>query len=195
MKSYQTLPEGYEKIYSVDLGKNKKVALFINALAVFIGAAMALIAHFAVCPVGTLFEMDGGIGNYLIRFGALALGSVLYIILHEATHGVAMKISGTKNVKYGFTGLYAFAGSDDYYTRGAYIFIALAPVVLFGIIFGIAAAFLDGAWFWVVYILQITNISGASGDAFVTVRFLMMPKDILVRDSGVGMVVYSKKAN
>ena len=26
-----------------------------------------------------------------------------------------MKLCGTKKIKYGFTGLYAFAGSDDYY--------------------------------------------------------------------------------
>ena len=35
-------------------------------------------------------------------------------------------------------------------------------------------------------------MAGAAGDAFVTVKFASMPKDILVRDDGVGMTVYSK---
>ena len=37
------------------------------------------------------------------------------MILHEIVHGIAMRICGTKKVKYGFTGLYAFAGSKDFY--------------------------------------------------------------------------------
>ena len=136
--------------------------------------------------------MDGGMGTYFLRFVVLAASSLIYIVLHEAVHGVAMKLCGTKKVKYGFTGIYAFASSDDHYPRDAYIFIALAPVVLFSVIFAVLCSFTCGAWFWVVYILQIINISGAAGDLFVTVRFLFLPRDILVRDFGVSMTVYSK---
>ena len=192
MKSYIELPDGYREIYSLNLQKDKKKAVIVNAVAIIIGVAMALFAHFFVSPVSSLFDFSDGFGMYFLRFGVLIASSVAYIILHEAVHGVAMKICGTKKVKYGFTGLYAFAGSLDYYPLGSYVFIALAPVVLFGAIFAVACSFLDGAWFWVIYILQITNISGAAGDFFVTVRFLLLPKDILVRDFGVGMTVFSK---
>ena len=54
-------------------------------------------------------------------------------------------------------------------------------------------ALVPTSWFWVVYFLQVCNISGAAGDMFVTVKFAKMPEDILVKDSGVGMVVYSRK--
>ena len=193
MKAFSLLPSGYSEIYSVNLQRDKKIAALINIAALLVGVVMALIGHFFFAPISTLFDMNDGIGIYFIRFAVLLGGSFLYIILHELTHGAAMKAVGTKKIKYGFSGLYAFAGSDDYYTRTAYVFIALAPVVLFGVIFGILSFVLDGAWFWVVYILQISNISGAMGDAFVTARFLMMPRDILVSDSGIGMTVYSKK--
>lgn len=192
MKSYTALPCEYGEIYSLNLQKDKKKAMLVNGIAIIIGVAMALFAHFFVYPISSLFDFDGGYGAYFLRFGVLIGASVLYVILHEAVHGVAMKICGTKKVKYGFTGLYAFAGSEDYYPLGSYVFIALAPVVVFGVLFGVACAFLDGAWFWVIYILQITNIAGAAGDFYVSVRFLFMPKDILVRDFGVGMRVYSK---
>ena len=193
MNSYTTLPQSYVEIYSLNLQKDKKMALAVNGIATVIGVAMALLAHFFVSPISSLFDFSDGFGMYFLRFGVLIASSLAYIILHEAVHGVAMKICGTKRIKYGFTGLYAFAGSDDYYPRGAYIFIALAPVVLFGVIFGVICAFLDGAWFWVIFILQITNISGAAGDLFVTVRFLLLPRDILVRDFGVSMTVYSNQ--
>lgn len=194
MKAFSEVPDGYREIYSVNLQRDKKPAFLINAAAIAVGVAMALIAHLAICPITSLFDMSAGLGEYFLRFLVLAVGSFVYIILHEATHGAAMKLCGTRKIKYGFTGLYAFAGSDDLYDRTGYIFIALAPVVLFGIIFGIISVFLDGGWFWVVFFLQITNISGAAGDAFVTVRFLMMPRDIVIKDSGVGMTVYSKEA-
>ena len=192
IKRTDTLPEGYAPIYSVDLQKNKKMMLLVNAIAIALAAALAVPAAIFV-PISSLFEMESGIGVYFLRFGVLLFGSLLYIVLHECVHGAVMKLLGTKRVKYGFTGMYAFAGSDDYYGKLPYIIIALAPVLLFGVIFGILSAALDGAWFWVVWILEISNISGAAGDFFVSFKFLSLPADILVRDFGVGMTVYSRK--
>lgn len=190
MKTVEQLPEGYEEIYSVDLQKNVKIALLLNLFAVLIGAIMAVPMHFVV-PITTIFDMSAGMGAYMTRFIALLVLIVVYMVLHELVHGVAMKYCGTKKVRYGFTGMYAFAGSDDYYGKKAYIFIALAPVVLWGIVLAVINPFVPVQWFWVVYLIQICNISGAAGDLFVTVKFSRMPKDILVKDSGVGMKVYS----
>ena len=191
MKAVAALPDGYKEIYSIDLQKNKKMSLLVNLLAIFISIAMAVPMHFIV-PITTLFDMEQGLKDYTMRFVVLLVASVLYIILHEAVHGIAMKICGTKKVKYGFTGLYAFAGSDDFYDKTAYIFIALAPVILWGVVFAIINPFVPTSWFWVVYMLQIMNISGAAGDFFVSARFSRLPEDILVKDYGVGMTVYSE---
>jgi hypothetical protein len=103
-----------------------------------------------------------------------------------------MKLCGTKKVKYGFTGLYAFAGSDDYYYKKPYIAIALAPIVVWGVILGIVNALVPVEWFWVVYFIQLINLSGAAGDLYVTCRFAGLPKDILIRDYGVSMTVYAR---
>ena len=192
MKAVETLPEGYREFYSVDLQKNKKMSLFVNLLAIIIGAVMLVPMHFLV-PISSLFAMDKGIGSYVTRFIALIVLMIAYMVLHELTHGIVMKICGTKKVKYGFTGLYAFAGSDDYYDKKAYIFIALAPVVLWGLVIAVINPFVPTEWFWVVYMLQIMNLSGAAGDLFVTVKFSGFPKDILIRDYGVGMTVFSKE--
>ena len=70
--------------------------------------------------------------------------------------------------------------------------VALAPVVLWGVVLLILGNLVPAAWFWVVYLIQIVNISGAMGDFFVTVRFSVLPAHILVFDRGVGMTVYSK---
>ncbi|MBQ6934001.1 MAG: DUF3267 domain-containing protein [Clostridia bacterium] len=192
MKAVKILPESYKEMYSVDLQKDKKKALLVNAIAVIIAILMAVPMNSFV-PISSLFSMEDGFGSYFLRFFVLIVLIVAYMVIHELIHGVAMKICGTQKIKYGYTGMYAFAGSDDYYGKGAYIFIALAPVVLLGIALAAVIPFVPDEWFWVVYFIQITNISGAAGDLFVTVKFAGFPKDILVKDYGVSMVVYSQK--
>ncbi len=188
----QTLPENYKEIYSVDLQKNKKMALRINVAAVIIMLVMFIPMNFYI-PVTNLFSMENGFVAYTVRFLVMMIAFVAYVVLHELVHGITMKLVGTKKVKYGFTGMYAFAGSDDYYSKIPYLTIALAPVVLWGIVLAAINPFVPREWFWVVYFIQIANISGAAGDFFVTIKFSKMPSDILVRDYGVGMKVYSKE--
>ncbi len=194
MKAISNLPKGYENIYTVNLQKDKKTSLFVNLFSILIGILMVVLMHFII-PVFLLFDMSEGLKNYLIRFAVLFVLAILYLILHELVHGIAMKICGTEKVKYGFVGLYAFAGSDDYYDKRSYIFIALAPVVFLGIVLAVINPFVPTEWFWVVYFIQVFNISGAAGDFFVTFKFLHFPKDILIKDSGLEMTVYSKLDN
>ncbi len=190
MKALAELPEGYREIYAIDLQKNKKLSLLVNGIALGIAAVMA-VAMQPFVSFFTMFDASNGIKPVLLKYVLLLAGMVVYMILHELVHGVAMKLSGTKKVRYGFTGLYAFAGSDDYYDIKHYIFIALAPVIFWGFVLLILNFFVPLGFFWVVYFIQIINISGAAGDFYVTFKFARLPKDILVQDSGVAMTVYS----
>lgn len=189
MKAIGVLPEDYGEIYSLNLQKDKRAAIIINLLALAIAAVMAVSMNFFV-PVTSFFDLSGGIVRYFLRFAALIVLMVLYMVLHELVHGIAMKLCGTKRVKYGFTGLYAFAGSEDYYDKKSYIFIALAPIVLWGTVLAAVNFFVPTEWFWIVYMIQLINISGAAGDLFAAVKFSRMPKNILIQDSGVSMRVF-----
>lgn len=189
MKAIGVLPEDYGEIYSLNLQKDKRTAIIVNLLALAIAAVMAVSMNFFV-PVTSFFDMSGGIVRYFLRLAALIVLMVLYMVLHEMVHGIAMKLCGTKRVKYGFTGLYAFAGSEDYYDKKSYIFIALAPIVLWGTVLAAVNFFVPTEWFWIVYMIQLINISGAAGDLFAAVKFSRMPKNILIQDSGVSMRVF-----
>ena len=189
MKAIGVLPEDYGEIYSLNLQKDKRAAIIVNLLALAIAAVMAISMNFFV-PVTSFFDMSGGIVRYFLRLAALIVLMVLYMVLHELVHGIAMKLCGTKRVKYGFTGLYAFAGSEDYYDKKSYIFIALAPIVLWGTVLAAVNFFVPTEWFWIVYMIQLINISGAAGDLFAAVKFSRMPKNILIQDSGVSMRVF-----
>ncbi|MBQ6539503.1 MAG: DUF3267 domain-containing protein [Oscillospiraceae bacterium] len=192
---YESLPAGYREIESIDLQKNKKLAFIVNAIAVVIAVLMVIPAVGALASSLnlSLSELsDGELRGMLIKLVVLVAGMIVYLILHELVHGITMKIFGTKKVKYGFTGLYAFAGSDDYYDKPSYITIALAPIVVWGIVLLILNITVGHDWFWVVYLIQIINISGAAGDLYVTWKMSKLPPDILVKDIGVSMTVYGK---
>ncbi len=192
MKTQKTLPENYTKLFDIDLQKNKKLALLVNLIGLTITAVMVAVAH-QFKPFGLLLDMSEGIGEYIVRFAVIAVGAVAYIILHELVHGIFMKHFSGMKPNYGFTGLYAYAGSKAYFNERDYIIIALAPIIVWGAVLAIINVFVPESWFWVVYLIQIFNISGAAGDIYVTVKFSKLPPDILVNDTGVAMTVYTKE--
>ena len=192
MKNCSTLPEGYAPILSLDLQKNKRQMLIVNIIGTLIAIAMLAVA-LPFVPFSTLFDMSAGLGMYALRFGVLLAGMVVYILLHELVHGVLMRtLSGVKP-RYGFTLMYAYAGSDAYFNKKSYLVIALAPVVIWGAVLAVVNTLVPTAWFWVVYLIQVVNLSGAGGDLYVTFKFCRLPRDILVRDTGVAMTVFAPR--
>lgn len=190
MKTQTVLPENYSKIFDIDLKENKKMAAIINVGAVAIAVVMVLVAM-RFHSIGMLFEMSDGFGAYIARFVTVMLGSLAYIIIHELVHGFFMKRFSGMKPKYGYTFVYAYAGSEAYFNKRDYIIIALSPIVILGIVIAIINALVPETWFWVIYFIQICNISGAAGDLYVTAKLLKQPADILVNDSGVAMQVYA----
>ena len=189
MKSYRELPQGHRQILTIDLQKNKKLALMVNGLALLIAAAMIAVA-LPLVPIGSIFVNDD-LRGILIKLAVMYGGMFVYIILHEAVHGIVMRRFSDAKVRFGFTGLYAYAGSDAYYCRKHYIIIALAPIVVWGVVLGILNVLVPEEWFYVVYMIQMTNVSGAAGDLYVSWKMSRLPADILVQDVGVAMTVYS----
>ena len=191
MRVKTELPNNYGEIFKVDLAKDKKLSLIINILAVIVMILMCALGNLFV-PVTKLFSMEQGFLSYTMRFVVLIVGQFVYIILHEGVHGIVMKMYGAKNIKFGLKGPYAFAGCEDYFDKPSYIAVALAPIVVLGIVLLIINLVVSIEWFWVVYFIQVTNVGGAMGDLYVTCKFVKMPNDILVKDTGVSMTVYSK---
>lgn len=182
------LPEGYTLIRDVDLMKHKKLAVFINVLAVVIELVMVAVGVI-LFPIEGLLDI-----NMLMNCAIVIVGIVLYLFAHELTHCVFMKLFCPKaKLKIGFTGVYAYAGAPHvYFGRAEYIIIALAPVVILGILLAVLNVLLFPAYFWGIYFIQVVNISGAAGDYYVTFLMLArMPKDTLVCDTGVSMTMYS----
>ena len=184
------LPEGYSEIKRVDLQKDIKLAVIINAAAVVIMILLFFIGTFFV-PFSFEISSDNLV-LFLLKMLGTVLSMFLYLVAHELVHGIFIKKYSGKRAKYGFTGLYAYAGSDAYFDKRQYIVIALAPVVVFGIAFLVLNIFLPASWFWYIYLLQMINLSGAAGDIYITFLMSRLPEDVLTTDEGVAMIIYSK---
>lgn len=183
------LPEGYREFKTVDLLNNKKEMLTVNLAALLLGAVMVLPAALLVPFHAYHKELLYNIFVPLLFLAAL----FLYILLHEAVHGVFMKKLSNVKPYFGFKGLmYAYAGSTAFFDKRSYMLIAMAPVVLLGLVLLLANLLLPVEWFWFVYIIQIVNISGAAGDIYVMNIIRKAPADTLVCDAGVLMKLYSQ---
>ena len=108
------LPEGYREIKTVDLLNNKKEMLTVNLAALLLGAVMVLPAALLVPFHAYHKELLYNIFVPLLFLAAL----FLYILLHEAVHGVFMKKLSNVKPYFGFKGLmYAYAGSTAFFRQ------------------------------------------------------------------------------
>ncbi len=189
MHVYHSLPQGWTLKKTVDLQNDKKKALLVNGCATVVAVLMAAVMHCFV-PIQTLFSGSDELSQYLIRMGILLGGMLVYLVLHEATHGLTMKACGAKNLSFGFTGLYAYCGSKtDYFDRFTYFLTALSPLIVWGAVFAALQLTLPGEWFWIVWLWQITNVSGAAGDVYIVLYLSRLDRPFLVHDDGVVMHV------
>ena len=193
MRAYSALPAGYHPVRSVDLQNDKKTALTINGGASAGMVVLAAIGHFLFVPLRELLPAapTDDFSGVLLRLIVLLAGMLAYTVLHELTHAAVMKAVGGRQVRFGFTGLYAYAGSElDWFDRSAYLCISLAPVVVWGLAFTALLCLVPRSWFWVAYLLQVMNLTGAAGDFYVACLTLRMPERVLARDTGVAMTFF-----
>ena len=128
--SLEKPPQGYRLKERIDLTRNRRQLRLVVGISLA-WIAVGLIAGFWLEPrLGLL--VSGGFAMAIFRLLVMCLAIVLYIGGHEAVHGLFMWLYSRKKPSFGFTLMYAYAGSRAYFGKYAYLSIALAPVVLWG---------------------------------------------------------------
>lgn len=105
---------------------------------------------------------------------------------------VMFALSGVRPI-YGLKLPYAYAGSTVWFDKKSHIITALAPVVVWGAALQIAIAMLPQAWFWPLWIVQISNLSGSAGDIYTAWALARMKGDLLIQDTGVRMRIMRRQ--
>lgn len=189
--AYAHLLPGYDLYEVIDLAEDRKMMLRINISGMAVMAAM-LICGFVWHPqMNACFEQ--GFPGILLAFAVMIAGYVAYIVLHEWVHGVFIRLLSGEKAQFGLqlSKGYAFAKSDYFFGKAAYVVIALAPVVIWGLVLNVLLGTVPPQWYLPVYFIQAMNIGGAVGDYYVTWRILRMPKGVLVIDSGTSMKFFA----
>ena len=181
--NHRTLPKGYRYAGTLDFMRNRAQlkAVVILSLALI---AVSTLAGLLIAPVELSWRL---MASQWVLWPALFAALILYIPLHELTHGVAMfALSGVKP-KYGLKLPYAYCGSTAWFDRKSHVITALAPVVLWGVGLLVAALRVPREWFWFFWVVQISNLSGSAGDIVCVWLLLRMKGDLLIQDTGVRM--------
>ena len=188
--NYVKLPPHYRFAGTLDFNRNRKQIMGMLKLAgILLGAG--LVAGLVAAP--PKISWRGFVETWPLWAAMLAL-QVIYIPLHEAVHGLSMYgLSGVKPT-YGLKLPYAYTGSTAWFDKRSHAVTALAPLVVWGVVLQIAIAALPERWFWPLWLVQLSNLSGSAGDIYCVWRLSRMPGDLLIQDTGVRMRImrYSK---
>ena len=184
-----SLPKGYRQVAVMDFVRNRKQLLTVNIAALAVMAVM-LIAGLILHPFRPAWEFLTA--NWWAWL-ALAGMYIAYIPLHELTHGLLMHVLSGVKPKYGFKLCYAYAGSRVFFDKHRHNLIALAPLIVWGTALFVLERTLPVEWFWLLYLVQISNVSGSAGDVYCVLALARQPKDILVQDTGTRMRVFAPR--
>ena len=191
-RNYETaLPAGYTAVYTVD-AKNKKTAILLNAAALAVSAAVIALAALWIRPADFF-------GNFsLVKYFLVLAAMLLYIVLHELTHGAAYKLLTRQKLTFGFTFTVAFCGVPQIWVyRRAAIISLLAPFTVFTVLFGGAALLLPDAWdkMYAAVLLGL-HVGGCAGDLYDTALYLFRFRDprTLMQDTGPKQTFYLPEA-
>ena len=187
--NHKTYPKGYRQIGVLDFVRNRRQLLIVNVGALAVAALMA-IAGLIIWPFAPTWELLRSCWWAWLAVPAMYLA---YIPLHELTHGVLMHaLSGVKP-KYGFRLCYAYAGSNVYFDKFSHNLIAVAPLIVWGAALAVLQCKLPAGWLWLIYLIQISNVSGSVGDVYCALYLMRMPRDIVIQDTGTRMRILAPR--
>lgn len=188
----ETLPAGYVKALVVD-ANDKKSSGKIRAAALITVVVAINVCFFSYVLPGVHEIMDG---FSILKCLSFMLAYILYILLHELTHGIVYKLLTGRKLTFGFKPPAASCGVPDIYLyRKTSLCSLFAPVTVFSILFAVLF-FTIGDPFSKALILALfsLHLSGCVGDLYGVGLFLFRFKDpaTLRKDTGPVQIYYTK---
>lgn len=184
------LPENYNEVLYWKLSHHKTLLVVLNLVGLaLMGLALPLFFAWARLWPPAVESYSTGI----LQMGATFIAIALTIVLHELTHGLALRAYGAQP-KYGVLWqemmFYATAAGHAF-RRNAYIVIALAPLVGLSLV-GMALLMLPlpGWLAWIVVFCTALNVGSAIGDMWLVRVALGYPPVAYVVDEKDGLRVF-----
>jgi hypothetical protein len=135
--------------------------------------------------INSLLPLDFSIRPALL--GWLLLSIPLVVVLHEGTHGLAAVFFGHRPL-FGLKPPLVYITFTEKIPRGYFILIALAPLVVLDVLFGLM--YYHGTLRLFADFCFIINTLGAAGDVWITVKLISVPPGSLIQDTKTGFEVW-----
>jgi hypothetical protein len=183
--STKTLPEGYVLSGEINLKKNKRLAITLNIVALFVGIlSFLLLSSFAVLVRPSLMNLSGATitaGIWAVMLGLV----VLLMTIHESVHGFFFWVFTRSRPVFAFRLFYAYAGAPDWYipTR-QFMIVALGPLVIIGAVGILLMLLVPESWVLFIAFMVALNTGGSAGDLLSFTRLFKVSPTCLANDTG-----------
>ena len=176
------MDNGFRKIGVIDYQKSKYANLFI------IGSFVLSISVGAIIIV-----LSDSTSNNILKGQWILLGCLCYIIIHESVHLIFMKIFSKERLCLSLKLPTISVGSNGKFSKRQFIIIALAPVVILGVVLALLITFCSESYKFVLSILLILNFAGSGGDYLQVFEMRKYSMDTFFQDNSIETSVYKKK--
>lgn len=194
----QHLPENYHESGTLDITKDARLVVLLNAAGLLIVAASGWLFFQAIArqrPEDSVRALQTisihGLWQLFLFLGLVLVLTAFHVILHEAVHGIFFWVFTRSRPHFAFRWAYAYAAAPGWFLpRNAFLVTTLAPLVLISLL-GLAlipllpASALPAAW----YVLTM-NAGGAAGDILVAIWIARQVPRSLIRDRGDAVTLY-----
>lgn len=118
------------------------------------------------------------------------LGCFGYIILHEIIHLIFMKIFSKEKISISIKSPTISVGSNAIFSKKQFSIIALAPVIILGILLVLLILFTSEEYTFLWSILLILNFAGSGGDYLQFFKIRKYPADTYFQDTSVETIIF-----
>ena len=144
--------------------------------------------------IGIVFIiLNNSVENNTIKSQWFLLGCILYIILHEITHLIFMKIFSKEKINISIKFPTISVGSNAKYSKKQFSIIALAPVIILGIILILLILFSSKDYTFLWSILLTLNFAGSGGDFLQFLKISKYPTNTYFQDTSNETIVFQCK--
>ena len=141
--------------------------------------------------IGIVFIiLNNSVENNTIKSQWFLLGCILYIILHEITHLIFMKIFSKEKINISIKFPTISVGSNAKYSKKQFYIIALAPVIILGIILILLILFSSKDYTFLWSILLTLNFAGSGGDFLQFLKISKYPTNTYFQDTSNETIVF-----
>lgn len=184
---YKDLPPNFREDYCID-AKKGSVGVLLNVIALVIAVVIGSAMFFAKYGFRPFNNEDINMLYAAIAIWIWALGLIVYLILHELTHGLCYKLLTRQKLKFGLTLTVAYCGlKDGYVNKKTALIAVLAPFVVHSIWMIIAIILITEPIIAIAMIMLFAlHFGGCIGDLWVTyiLVFKYRKHQVLMCDNG-----------